>query len=289
MSKLTILIAVLFCFSVSAQEAEYKIRELLDPVVKVQLIASSGSGVVVYSQEKSGFVRNFILTNYHVIDRAIRTNKMGYEVRQEVKIQVTTTEDMGRDQTVCETTAYIVTYNKTLDVALLEVTDKSLRFSPVKLLPKEIKLELFQKVWNVGHPGGLPITFSNGMITQLGKDMHFGEFGTKADYIRTNAPIYFGNSGGATFLDLDGGYYLIGMPTRIRKNMHHAVPYINYSVSITSIRKFFKEKDLGFIEDTSLPIPKHVKPLADPPIDLDFDDVFEFIIPEFHIGPPLPR
>lgn len=285
-----ILIALLLlCLPLQAQDATTMIHEIMNPVVKVQLLASHGSGVIVYSQRVGESYRTFVLTNFHVVDDAVRTNKHGVEVRDDVRVMITKFEDEGRDYTECETNAYIVTYNKTLDTALLELTDRSLHFESVaRLLPRDKKLGLFQKVWNVGHPGGQPLMFSHGLITLLGKRMHFGLYGTNADYIRTNSPIYFGNSGGGTFLEKDDQFYLIGMPTRIRIDNGRALPYVNYAVSITSIRKFLKEKDLGFIEAQTKNIPSHVRkiPNPQPVIEFDLQDAFEFIIP---FGPPPPQ
>lgn len=277
----------MLCMPLYGYEPTNMIEKIMNPVVKVQLIASSGSGVIVYSSRVGESYRTFVLTNFHVIDDAVRTNSRGVEVRDDVRIMVTKFEDEGRDFIECETDAYIVTYNKTLDVALLELVDRSLHFKPAKLLPEGIKLALFQKVWNVGHPGGQPLMFSKGLITLLGKRMHFGLYGTNADYIRTNSPIYYGNSGGATFLEKDEEFYLIGMPTRLRLDKGRVLPYVNYAVNITSIRKFFKEKDLGFIEGQSKNIPAHVRKVPNPApvLEFDLDDAFEFIIP---FGPPAP-
>ena len=273
---LVLLLSIVPLWSLWANETEYKIDELLDPVVMIKLPVSSGSGVVAYSESVDDGYRTFILTNYHVVDRAVHFNKKtGVEIRDLVTVRTFMYEDGGSELTMCDTKAYIACYNKTLDVALLELADRSIKLSTVQFLPKDKKMHLFQEIWNVGCPDGDPLNFAQGIITQFGKDMYFGEFGTKAEYIRTNSPIYFGNSGGGTFLYSDGTYFLIGMPTRIKENK---APYVNYSVDIGTIRKFFKEKKLDFIEDKTLPIPKYVRPM--PTITPDpFEGIFEFIIP----------
>lgn len=276
--RVILVLLIMLSFACKAIASDDLIEQLLTPVVQVlhKSAANGGSGLIVSSGKVKEEYRTFILTNFHVIDSSIKVKK-GIEYRDLVKIRIFTYEEEGRKVSSCETSAYIAVYNKTLDLALLEVVDRSLYFATVvRFYPKDKKLGLFQKIWNVGYPKLLPVNFTEGRITGLQFTMRVGMFGKYATYLRTTAPIYFGNSGGGTFVEIDGIYYVIGLPTRI---MNADTPYVNYSVDIDTIREFFKKEKLDFIEHNTKAIPKFIIPKTIP-----LNNMRTFIIP-FDLGP----
>ncbi|EAT59151.1 tetratricopeptide repeat protein [Chlorobium ferrooxidans] len=134
-------------------------------------LQSLGSGIVISS--------GHVITNYHVIEKAGRLTVLYQGKEYPARPGYT---DRFRD--VCS-----------LDVSGLEAS---------KLIPGDTnQLKVGSKVYAIGAPQGLELTFSDGIISGL-RDVD------KGHYIQTTAPISLGSSGGGLF-DEEGR--LIGIPT----------------------------------------------------------------------------
>ena len=125
---------------------------------------SLGSGVIVDS-------KGYILTNYHVIERA-----------SVIKITL-------EDQT--EYDARIVGTDPETDVALLKIDAE--RSLSAAILGNSEHVEVGEWVMAIGSPFGLSHTVTVGVVSAKGRVIGTGPFD---DYIQTDAYINVGNSGG---------------------------------------------------------------------------------------------
>jgi serine protease Do len=122
----------------------------------------------------SGFIvdpRGYILTNYHVIERA-GTIKVTLEDQKEYEAQVVGTDALT-------------------DIALLKI--KAGRLLPTNNLGDSNGLEVGEWVMAIGSPFGLAHTVTVGVVSAKGRVIGSGPFD---DFIQTDAYINVGNSGG---------------------------------------------------------------------------------------------
>ncbi len=143
--------------------------------------SSLGSGVVVDAQ------KGYVVTNYHVIDKAD-------------EITVTTKDGRSLDAT-------LVGSDKDSDIAVIQV--KSENLTEIKM-GNSSSLRVGDFVVAIGSPFGLSQTVTSGIVSALGRS-GLGIEGYE-DFIQTDASINPGNSGGA-LVDLRGE--LIGINTAI--------------------------------------------------------------------------
>lgn len=132
-----------------------------------------------------------IVTNYHVIEDAIKGNV------KEIDIQF-------YDGTVAEAT--VVGGDKAGDVGLIKVNvKKELRAMP---LGDSSKVKLGDDVYILGNPLNLGLTLTHGIVARL--KFYFSD--VVFSYVETDATLNPGNSGGA-LVDADGK--LIGIPAML--------------------------------------------------------------------------
>ena len=152
------------------------------------VVIVSVSGVVDYSgiipKEKegigSGFIINeegYILTNYHVIEGA--------------KEVVVTLSD-GRD-----VKAKVVNYDENQDVAMLKISDDSVKVPAVVELGNSDALKPGEQVIAIGTPLSKEFnqTVTSGIVSAVNRNVETGS-GTQLNLIQTDAAINPGNSGG---------------------------------------------------------------------------------------------
>jgi hypothetical protein len=253
--KITVyLLIALFCNTTNANEIQHKIDHLLQPVVKVEYEANSGSGVVICVRKEDIGYRNFIITNFHIINSAIQITEEEEEERGVIAVNSYTYEDHGKKTVERTSQANIIAHSKELDLALLEVIDKSIKLCSISLLPKHEKLNLFQQIWNVGFPGNRDIVFVDGIINGFNKGS-VNDIGFLSSYIQTSAPIWFGSSGGLASVKINNKYYLAAIPALVDTSIKGA-PYVNWGIDTNSIRIFLQINDLGFVENDKIKIPK---------------------------------
>lgn len=150
---------------------------------------SSGSGLVWDDQ-------GHILTNFHVVERAVIDNKFVLEVQ-------------FADLTVADAT--VVGGVREDDLAVLRVAKGATNLVPIRLGTSE-DLEVGQKVLAIGSPFGFDQTLSTGVIGGLNRSVASEQGRPLTGLIQTDAAINPGNSGGP-LLDSDGR--LIGVNTAI--------------------------------------------------------------------------
>lgn len=142
---------------------------------------SLGSGVIISED-------GYILTNNHVIKDAniIKVKLFGSKEEYEAKV-------VGKDSKI--------------DIALLKIdTKQNLPYAP---LGDSDALEVGDWVIAIGNPFGLSHTVTKGIVSAKGRVIGSGPYD---DFIQTDAPINFGNSGGPLF-NLKGE--IVGINTAI--------------------------------------------------------------------------
>jgi serine peptidase DegS len=170
------------------------------PRYRQRIERSLGSGVIV---DESGH----IVTNHHVIANA-----------DSVRVQLA-------DGRVAD--AHIVGRDPDTDLAVLKVDLKPL---PVATFGRSDQLKVGDVVLAIGNPIGLSQTVTHGIVSATSRQQ-LG-IAPLEDFIQTDAPINFGNSGGAL---VDSSGALIGINTAIvAKNL--GVEGIGFAIPVNMVR-----------------------------------------------------
>ena len=170
------------------------------PLYRQRIERTLGSGVIV---DKQGH----IVTNYHVIANAAS-----------IRVQLAD----GR-----VAVPRIVGVDPDTDLAVLQI---SLPRLPVIAFGQSNDVRVGDVVLAIGNPLGLSQTLTNGIVSATGRE----DLGISAfdDFIQTDAPINFGNSGGAL---VNSNGQLIGINTAIAaKNL--GVEGIGFAIPVDMVR-----------------------------------------------------
>lgn len=165
---------------------------------------SSGSGFVWDDQ-------GHIITNFHVVERAITDGQLVLEVQ-------------FADQTLAVAT--VVGGVRENDLAVLRVSKSATQLVPIQLGTSD-DLDVGQKVLAIGSPFGFDQTLSTGVIGGLERTVSGEQGSLQTGLIQTDAAINPGNSGGPL---LDSVGRLIGVntaivsPTGVYSGLGFAVP-----------------------------------------------------------------
>lgn len=166
--------------ALSATEAYNKVA----PAAVVVSTKSVTQGYFMQTQQVegigSGFIINeegYILTNYHVVKGA-------------QEISVTLSNDVT-------TTAQIVNYDENQDVAMIKITDESVKIPATVELGDSDSLQPGEEVIAIGTPLSteLSSTVTKGIISATSRSVAV-ESGVTMNLIQTDAAINAGNSGG---------------------------------------------------------------------------------------------
>lgn len=170
------------------------------PRTRQRIERSLGSGVIV---DEAGH----IVTNHHVIANA-----------DSISVQL-------EDGRVAE--AHIVGRDPDTDLAVLKVNLSPL---PVAIFGRSDQLKVGDVVLAIGNPIGLSHTVTHGIVSATSRQQ-LG-IAPLEDFIQTDAPINFGNSGGAL---VDSSGALIGINTAIvAKNL--GVEGIGFAIPVNMVR-----------------------------------------------------
>jgi S1-C subfamily serine protease len=249
-----LLLTLLLCAPAArADEFDDKMAGLLMPVARVTVAGGGGSGTVVYSADRddAGRFETFILTNHHVIAGAVhivpRWNSLKgrYEnMEQRDRVQVETfVYDKGKVVETRDFQADIVAHSETHDIAVLRLCYPRKAACIAPLLPAGFALRLFQPVYAVGCSLLHEPIATSGHVTDL-EDLLDG-----STYCMCTAPIIFGNSGGGVFVEIDGTWYLAGVPSRIAVSRGSPITHMAWFVPPDRIRQWVKEQMLDFLVD----------------------------------------
>jgi serine protease DegS len=170
------------------------------PRTRDRIERSLGSGVIV---DESGH----IVTNHHVIANA-----------DSVAVQL-------EDGRVAE--AHVVGRDPDTDLAVLKIDLKNL---PIATFGRSDQLRVGDVVLAIGNPIGLSHTVTHGIVSATSRQQ-LG-IAPLEDFIQTDAPINFGNSGGAL---VDSSGALIGINTAIvAKSL--GVEGIGFAIPVNMVR-----------------------------------------------------
>jgi serine peptidase DegS len=170
------------------------------PRYRDRIERSLGSGVIV---DQGGH----LVTNDHVIARA-----------DSIRVQL-------EDGRIAE--AHIVGRDPDTDLAVLKIDLKNL---PVATFGRSDQLRVGDVVLAIGNPIGLTHTVTHGIVSATSRQQ-LG-IAPLEDFIQTDAPINFGNSGGAL---IDSSGALIGINTAIvAKNL--GVEGIGFAIPVNMVR-----------------------------------------------------
>jgi serine peptidase DegS len=170
------------------------------PRYRQRIERSLGSGVIV---DDAGH----IVTNHHVIANA-----------DSVRVQLA-------DGRIAD--AHIVGRDPDTDLAVLKIDLTPL---PIAVLGRSDQLKVGDVVLAIGNPVGLSQTVTHGIVSATSRQ----QLGIAAleDFIQTDAPINFGNSGGAL---VDSSGALVGINTAIvAKNL--GVEGIGFAIPVNMVR-----------------------------------------------------
>ena len=170
------------------------------PRQRARIERSLGSGVIV---DEDGH----IVTNHHVIANA-----------DSISVQL-------EDGRVAD--AHIVGRDPDTDLAVLKINLSPL---PVAIFGRSDQLKVADVVLAIGNPIGLTHTVTHGIVSATSRQQ-LG-IAPLEDFIQTDAPINFGNSGGAL---VDSSGALIGINTAIvAKNL--GVEGIGFAIPVNMVR-----------------------------------------------------
>lgn len=185
----------------------------------------SGSGVII---NKNGL----ILTNYHVIMPLDDFDSS----EMDTSYQVCISEEIGIEPE-CKYSAKLIAGNKDLDVALLQLESIENLSTinqdfPYLNLNENDTTSINDEVIALGYPsiGGDTITITKGIIS--GKETKYNN-----NWIKTDAIISFGNSGGAA-IDENGN--VIGITSEVGSD---TVGSLGYIINITSLNSWINENE----------------------------------------------
>ncbi len=175
------------------------------PEYRQRIQRSLGSGVIVDAQ-------GHIVTNYHVIANAAA-----------IRVQLAD----GRIAV-----PRIVGVDPDTDLAVLQISLPNL---PVIPFGRSDQLRVGDIVLAIGNPLGLSQTVTHGIVSATGRaDLGISTF---EDFIQTDAPINFGNSGGAL---VNSNGQLIGINTAIAaKNL--GVEGIGFAIPVDMVRGVLRD------------------------------------------------
>jgi len=230
-------------------------QQALHPQVRIRAADAGGSGTVIYSQKADdGFYSTLILTCHHVVEKNINVKDDWDSVLKKQKKRESLTPVVveffnwdsvphGKAPLTHGTTGDIVAYSQKHDIALVHLR---LREKPpvAKLLPpgKVEDVIIGSEVVIVG------CALLHDPIMTRGSVTHQGDLIDGMDYWMSDAQIIFGNSGGAAFAHLNGGYYFIGIPSRIDiAGWSAPVTHLGYFSPVPRIYKFFREQMYEFL------------------------------------------
>ncbi len=196
-------------------------------IVKIYLFTLDESGMLQKVSSGSGSIidsSGLVLTNYHVVTE---TEELDDSVKN-VAYQICVTADRDKEPD-CSYTARFIASDKDLDVALLKIQKINdlnglSSFSYLTTAATSINSGDTLKVFGYPGIGGETITISQGVVS--GKSSKYN-----LDWIKTDADMSFGNSGGA---GIDNNGKIVGIPTSGRSDMLGSVGYLVDIVSITS-------------------------------------------------------
>jgi len=222
------------------ESSNYKSKEMLRPVVRLETVMGAGSGVIIYKNINTYYV----ITNYHVIDLSLNRTLYVDGLRG-----ISSYIDQNPDITVhCfhndnaePLCAKVIAESKRLDLALLsfesyEALDVA-RIAGVEVINS---IDTFDTVYAVGCQLAIYPMPTQGIISRIINEQYFVGF-------NNSAQITPGSSGGGVFKLYKNHYYLIGISNKVAVNYYQIFSHYAYAISAKSIYKFLHDNNLDSI------------------------------------------
>src|SRR5689334_11876259 len=179
---------------------------------------STGSGFLI---DNTGDV----LTNYHVIEGANRSNGVSVQFEDNVT-----------------RTAVVVDQDPNNDLALLKVNTAGVPEVHPLVLGDSTTVQVGDPTLAIGNPFGLDRTLTSGIVSALQRQIQ-GPSGFSIDnVIQTDAPINPGNSGGPL---LDAGGRVIGINSQIETGGANGNVGIGFAVPSNTVRQVVPRLEQG--------------------------------------------
>ncbi len=175
---------------------------------------ATGSGIVIDGN-------GTILTNYHVIENAIKVT-VSFEKGQSVEAQV-----VGKDPSD--------------DLAILRFSPDGLRLHPLKL-GNSSTVQVGDPVYAIGNPFDLERTLTTGVVSALQRQITAPNGFTIDNVIQTDAPINPGNSGGPL---LNANGEVIGINSQIETDGSDGSVGIGFSIPINTAKSKISQLEKG--------------------------------------------
>lgn len=232
-------------------------EKILYPTTLVRTAKAGGSCSILYSRphhDGAGF-QTFGLTNHHVIDDAISFaddydplvgRNVKKPIRQVVNVGIYSYRDLSKQESVVGYQADIVHWDKSRDLALLELRDRHEVKYVAKLFPETGKnLYIGQPVIAVGCSLGHKPLPSFGVLSSLDEQIE------NQPKFMSSAQVIYGSSGGALYTLEDKE--LIGVPCAgdvvISGFAASPIPHLGYAIPYYVVYDFLREGCYDFIID----------------------------------------
>lgn len=221
---LILLALIIWVVSDSDAHANSKEHDMLMPSAKVTLLGGSGSATAIKADSHG----TYLVTAYHVVQRAVDFVHIQFYGEQEQHVAV------------------IHSFNAKKDIAILLTPYKA---KYIAKLGRSKKMHVFDAAFCIGSSLGMPLAPSKGIVTQVEHVIN----GNK--YIRTDAGIIYGNSGGGLYVYQDG-WVFIGMPTLVASTpvlpgLSVPITFLGMATPITEIRAHLKEHSIVIEKEES--------------------------------------
>lgn len=262
-SVLAVLLVLCMVAEALAQGYSSKMR-MVDSTVQVFTGPSgSGTGTVVHSKVRNGFLETYIVTNHHVAAYGF-TKKYSPDRKKEIVFWgAARVKWFLQDGTTVERLADLVGYDTTQDLALFKVRHKwyPLADGEVKAVAEFdlAPLRVFDEVFSIGATFGKPPFPTNGIIS-VAKVVRED----KSEVFQHTANLMVGASGGGTYRlnRLTGSYQMVGVnvavypywSTEIKSPMpvpplavEVPITYVSFSIPVRFVndlmKKYIKQPD----------------------------------------------
>jgi len=232
-------------------------EKILYPCTLVKTSKAGGSGTIIYSKphpDGEGFL-TYCLTNHHVIDDAI-TFATEYDpivgrdvkkpVREVISVGFYSYRHLSKQQSVIGYQADIVHWDKTRDLALLELRERVESKYIAKLFPETGKyLYIGMPVVAVGCSLGHKPLPSDGIVSSLDESIE------NQPKFMSSACIIYGSSGGSLYTRDE--MELVGIPCAgdviLMGFSAQAIPHLGYAIPYWIVYDFLREGCYDFIFD----------------------------------------
>jgi S1-C subfamily serine protease len=219
-------------------QIETRNRAMINPSVQVKADKDFGSGTAIRVRRDDGSTEIVILTNHHVIETLLKKKKSDKDKKKPnvVELRGWLTENGKTYPVVYE--GELAGWDADLDLGMIRVRGDwlgpvaSVADSTLRLIPGET-------VFVTGAPLGLRVNATPGALidpASYAYDDH--------RRIITTASTHPGNSGGSLWIERDGRFLLVGIPSAVAAKGLRAYTNISLSIPLVDVERFLRNHRL---------------------------------------------